>query len=148
MSDSDAVEDIRQRKRERLRERAGPDGTLADDPDGDEPDAVGESTPTEPVHVESEAQFADLTGEGVVLADFYADWCGPCKQLEPIVEAVAANTQATVLKVDVDRHQSLAGQYGVRGVPTMVLFSDGEAVERVVGVRGEDQLTSLVRSHA
>ncbi|GGJ16785.1 hypothetical protein GCM10008995_28410 [Halobellus salinus] len=77
----------------------------------------------------------------------HADWCGPCKQLEPIVEGVAANTSATVAKVDVDEHQALAGRYGVRGVPTMVLFSDGEAVEQVVGVRGEDQLSTLIESY-
>jgi thioredoxin 1 len=139
MSETDDVDEIRERKRKELLERAGEESDA--DPNSAE-------TPDEPVHVESQAHFEDLTGEGVVLADFYADWCGPCKQLEPIVERVAANTPATVAKVDVDAHQALAGEYGVRGVPTMVLFSDGEVAERIVGVRGEDQLASLVENYA
>ena len=138
MSESDDVNEIRERKRKELLERAG----VASDSD---PEPAG--TPEEPVYVGSQEEFAEITGDDVVLADFYADWCGPCKQLEPIVEQVAANTSATVAKVDVDKHQALAGQYGVRGVPTMVLFSDGEAVEQVVGVRGEDQLSTLIESY-
>jgi thioredoxin 1 len=139
MSESDDVDEIRARKREELLDRSGEGADSGADPAG---------TPDEPVHVESQAHFEELTDEGVVLADFYADWCGPCKQLEPIVERVAATTQATVAKVDVDAHQALAGEYGVRGVPTMVLFSDGEVAERIVGVRGEDQLATLIESHA
>jgi|APHM01.1.fsa_nt_gi thioredoxin len=135
MSDSDAVDEIREQKREELLDQTGSD---------DE----GTRAPDEPVHVESEDHFTELTGDGVVLADFYADWCAPCRQLAPIVERVAGATSATVAKVDVDHHQGLAQQYGVRGVPTMVLFSDGEAVERVVGVRGESELTDLVESYA
>jgi len=139
MSETDDVDEIRERKRKELLERTG---------EAPDDDAAPAETPDEPVHVESQAHFGDLTGEGVVLADFYADWCGPCKQLEPIVERVAANTPAIVAKVDVDAHQALAGEYGVRGVPTMVLFSDGEPVERIVGVRGEDQLATLIEEYA
>ncbi len=137
MSDTDDLEEIRARKRRELRDQAGDDAT--------EPGSDG--TPDEPVHVESAEHLAELTGDGVVLADFYADWCGPCKQLAPTVERVAANTSATVAKVDVDRHQGLAGEHGVRGVPTMVLFADGDPVERVVGVQGEDQLTALIEDY-
>ena len=139
MSESNEVNDIREQKRKELLEQAGAASDADSEPAG---------TPDEPVHVGSQEEFAEVTGDGVVLADFYADWCGPCKQLEPIVERVAANTSATVAKVDVDNHQALAGQYGVRGVPTMVLFSDGDAVERVVGVRSEDQLSTLIENHA
>ena len=84
----------------------------------------------------------------VVLVDFYADWCGPCKMLEPTVEALARDSPAVVAKVDVDAHQALASQYGVRGVPTMLLFSDGEPVERIVGVRDQSTLASLVAEYA
>jgi thioredoxin 1 len=103
------------------------------------------ATPTEPVHVEGQAEFDDLVAErDVVLTDFHADWCGPCKMLEPIVDRLAEDTGATVAKVDVDANQRLANAYGVRGVPTLVLFADGEQVEEVVGVQPEEQLRSLI----
>ena len=102
----------------------------------------------EPVHVESADHLDELVSEGgVVLADFYADWCGPCKMLEPVVEELAAETDATVAKVDVDANQQLAAAYGVRGVPTLVLFAGGEQVEEVVGMQGEEQLRSLVERY-
>mgnify|MGYP006287682063 CR=1 FL=1 len=102
----------------------------------------------EPVSVSSEAQLDDLVStHDAVLVDFYADWCGPCKMLEPVVERLAAETDAVVAKVDVDANQQLASAYGVRGVPTLVLFADGEQVEEIVGVQPEDQLRSLVESH-
>ncbi|MFC4451438.1 thioredoxin [Halorussus aquaticus] len=105
--------------------------------------------PNEPVHVESVEQFSDVTTRyDVVLVDFYADWCGPCNMLEPIVESVAANTVATVAKVDIDRHQGLAAQYGVRSVPTLVLFADGEQAEQLVGMQDEENLTRLVERYS
>ena len=110
---------------------------------------TGTATASEPLHVDGQSQLDDIVTEhDVVLADFYADWCGPCKMLEPVVETIAAETDAAVAKVDVDANQPLAQAYGVRGVPTLVLFADGEQVEEIVGVRGEAELRSLVESHA
>ena len=104
---------------------------------------------SDPVHVESADHLNELVAEGgVVLADFYADWCGPCKMLEPIVEELAAETDATVAKVDVDRLQRLAQQYRVQGVPTMYLFAGGDQVEQLVGVRQRDELRSLIEQYA
>jgi thioredoxin 1 len=135
MSDRDR---IRQEKIDQLREQATDGGTTE----------VVDSR-REPVHVESADHFDDLLTEGgVVLADFYADWCGPCQMLEPIVEELAAETDATVAKVDVDRLQRLAQQYRVQGVPTMYLFADGEQVEQLVGVRQKGELRSLIEQHA
>jgi thioredoxin 1 len=103
------------------------------------------TTPDAPRQVDGRAELDEFVADNdVVLADFYADWCGPCKMLEPVVETLAAETGAAVAKVDVDANQQLAGAYGVRGVPTLVLFADGEQVEEVVGVQGEDQLRALV----
>jgi thioredoxin 1 len=114
---------------------------------GDTGDADG--TPTDPIHVDGPAHLEELTGRyDVVLTDFYADWCGPCKMLEPIVADLAAETDAVVAKVDVDTQQALAGQYNVRGVPTMVLFADGDPVEQIVGVREKQQLAQLIDRHA
>jgi len=110
---------------------------------------VGTATSNEPIHVDGTTQLDDVVAEhGVVLVDFYADWCGPCQMLEPIVERLATETDATVAKVDVDANQELAAAYGVRGVPTLVLFADGEQVEEIVGLRGEDELRTLVESYA
>jgi thioredoxin 1 len=143
MSDADELEAIRQRKRERLERRLqeGEDSTDRTDTDP--------GSPSSPVHVESEAEFSELVAShDVVLVDFYADWCGPCKMLEPTVEALARDSPATVAKVDVDRHQGLASQYQVQGVPTLLLFSGGDLVERVVGVRDQGTLASLVDQYA
>jgi thioredoxin 1 len=130
-SERDEVEAIRERKREQLKQQLSGDAT--------------ETAAEEPVHVGGADHLSELVSDtDVVLVDFYADWCGPCKMLEPTVESIAANTAAAVAKVDVDANQDLAAQYGVRSVPTLVLFADGEAVEQVVGVKDESTLTELV----
>ncbi|GAB6860109.1 thioredoxin [Haloplanus litoreus] len=138
MSDTDELERIREQKRERLERTADGGG-----------DDGGDPVPDEPIHVEGASHLDDLTDRyGVVLVDFYADWCGPCQMLEPIVESLAAETDAAVAKVDVDANQALASQYGVRGVPTILLFDDGEAVEQMVGVQQEAQLAGLIEQYA
>ncbi|WP_049930650.1 thioredoxin [Halosimplex carlsbadense] len=138
------LERIRERKKERL--ESGESSTLSDDAGADGP-AGAAATPDEPVHVETESEFEEIVAEGVVLVDFHADWCGPCKMLEPIVADIAETTDATVAKVDVDAHQGLAREYGVQGVPTLLLFVDGELAERRVGVQDEGALRELVGQH-
>ncbi|MBV0923839.1 thioredoxin [Halomicroarcula limicola] len=111
-------------------------------------DSNGRS-PAEPVAIDGQAALDEFVAENdVVLADFYADWCGPCKMLEPTVERLAADTDAAVAKVDVDANQPLAQAYGVRGVPTLILFAGGEKVEEVVGVQSGDRLRSLIERYA
>ena len=89
-----------------------------------------------------------LSHEGVVLADFSATWCGPCQAMAPIVERLASRFagRAGVVKVDVDQAGELASTYGVRGVPTFLLFANGQVVERVVGMTSEKALTGLIES--
>ena len=132
------IEEIRQQKLEQLRNRAGTGDEAGDGP----------TTPTEPVHVDGRTDLEGTVADhDVVLVDFYADWCGPCQMLEPVVEHVAAETDGTVAKVDIDADQELAAEYGVRGVPTLLLFADGEPVERLVGMQEEARLRSLVETH-
>ncbi|MFC4541382.1 thioredoxin [Halosolutus amylolyticus] len=102
----------------------------------------------EPVHVEGADHLDGIVAEhDVVLVDFYADWCGPCKMLEPVIEGLAEETEAVMAKVDVDANQQLAGAYGVRGVPTLVLFADGEQVEQHTGVLPADRLRNMIEGY-
>gem|GEM_PF-256861 len=78
------------------------------------------AAPAEPIQLGNPDEFDDVVDNyDVVLVDFYADWCGPCKMMEPTIGALAADTDAAVLKVDVDQFQALAGQYEVQGIPTL-----------------------------
>jgi len=110
--------------------------------------STADSATDEPVYIESEDHLNSVVADGgVVLVDFYADWCGPCKMIEPVLETLADETSATVAKVDVDSLQGLAGKYGVRGVPTLYLFADGEHVEQHTGALPAEQLRGLVESY-
>ncbi|QRV17752.1 thioredoxin (plasmid) [Haloterrigena salifodinae] len=102
----------------------------------------------EPIYIESENHLEDVIGEyDVVLVDFYADWCGPCQMLEPVLAGLAGETEAVIAKVDVDEHQQFAAAYGVRGVPTLALFADGEQVEQHTGALPADRLRGLIEGY-
>jgi len=112
-------------------------------------DADTEAGTREPVHVESRDHLQDLVdGNDVVLVDFHADWCGPCKMLEPTVEEIASETRAAVAKVDIDDHQDIAEEFQVQGVPTLYLFSGGEASDRWVGVQDKGTLVETIEAAA
>ena len=99
----------------------------------------------------NEATFEDevLTDSQPVLVDFSAVWCGPCKMLDPIVEELAQewSEQIKVVKLNVDHNATLAMQYQVTGVPTLILFKDGEIQERVTGYQPKDRLVSKFAPH-
>jgi thioredoxin 1 len=103
-------------------------------------------TDSDPVHVESPAHLQELIADGVTLVDFHAEWCGPCKMLAPTVAEIAGETTATVAKVDIDELQSIAQEYGVRGVPTVYLFADSEPVEQWVGVQSKETYVSAIET--
>ncbi|AUV81740.1 thioredoxin [Salinigranum rubrum] len=101
--------------------------------------------PGEPIHVKSKAHLDELVAEhDVVLADFYADWCGPCKMLEPTVKEIAAETEAAVVKIDIDELQDLARDAGVRSVPTLQFYANGEEAKRLIGVQDKDDLLDVI----
>jgi thioredoxin 1 len=96
--------------------------------------------------INSADEFQQVTGSGTVLVDFFATWCGPCRQLAPILETVAEkqNGNITVAKVNVDELADVAGKYGIDSIPTLIFFKDGEMVSRSAGLMSEDQLNSEI----
>lgn len=84
-----------------------------------------------------------------VLVDFHADWCGPCKMLAPVLKQVKEEmgTALKIVKIDVDKNQSLASTYQVRGVPTMLLFKNGKQVWRESGVLQKNDILSIIQQH-
>ncbi len=90
-----------------------------------------------------------LNADLPVLVDFGAVWCGPCKQLDPLVEQLAADWSGKVLffKVDVDHNPDLAMQFSVMGVPTLMLFKDGVPVERMTGYKPKDKIIQIFNDH-
>lgn len=84
-----------------------------------------------------------------VLVDFFADWCGPCKMLAPILKQVKdeMGTDVKIVKIDVDKNQPLAEKYQVRGVPTMILFKDGKQLWRQSGVLQKDAIIQIINTH-
>lgn len=91
-----------------------------------------------------------IDSEIPVLVDFYADWCGPCKMLAPILKQVKVEMGEAIkiVKIDVDKNQSIAAKYEVRGVPTMLLFKKGKQLWRQSGVLQKNDLIQIVKSHA
>ena len=85
-----------------------------------------------------------------VLVDFWAEWCGPCKMIGPMVDQLADENdgKATIGKVIIDEHQQLAVQYNVQSIPTLLVFKGGEVVEQAVGARSKADLQGMLDSHA
>lgn len=101
----------------------------------------------------NETEFNELVlenTEGVVLVDFFATWCGPCKALGPVLEELTEEigAKAKVLKVDIDESQELAQKYRVMSVPTMKIFKNGEVVETIVGLQSKGVLLEKINYYA
>ncbi len=84
-----------------------------------------------------------------VLVDFWADWCAPCRMLAPTVEAVAEEHagNASVVKLSVDENQATTQRYGIKGIPTLILFSEGKEVERIVGLTSKEAISRMIEKH-
>jgi len=91
-----------------------------------------------------------IQSETPALIDFFADWCGPCKMLAPILKEVKEELGegVKIIKIDVDKNQQLAAKYQVRGVPTMMIFKGGEQKWRQSGVLQKDDLVQMIRSYS
>lgn len=92
-------------------------------------------------HLENE-NIEELVSEGIVLVDFYAEWCGPCKMLGPVLEKL----EETVIKVDVDVHNELAIKNGVMSVPTVFIYKDGELKGKFIGFRTEQEIKEILKN--
>ena len=81
-----------------------------------------------------------------VLVDFWAEWCGPCRQIAPAVDEVAAEYEgrAVVGKVNIDHHPDIASQYGIRSIPNLLIFSDGKVQQQIVGAVGKGELSEAI----
>ncbi|WP_109299419.1 thioredoxin [Aquimarina sp. AU474] len=96
------------------------------------------------------SSFSNIIDSNIpVLVDFYADWCGPCKMLAPILKEVKdeLGEQIKIVKIDVDKNQNLASKYQVRGVPTMLLFKEGKQLWRQSGVLQKIDLVNIINSY-
>ena len=85
-------------------------------------------------------KLEDLTKEGIVLVDFYADWCGPCKMLGRVLEDLDLN----IVKVNTDNHTELAQKFGVMSIPTVLIYKDGEVVDKFIGFRSKQEINDLI----
>ena len=99
------------------------------------------------LQVLTESNFKNTVSKGVTVVDFYADWCGPCKMLTPILEKVSEQVEAKICKVNVDESRELAQQFGVKGIPFLVVMKDGKMVEQSVGFKDETTILEMIGRH-
>ena len=93
--------------------------------------------------------YDEFTKDGVVLVDIFEEWCGPCKQIAPIVDDISIEYQdrAKVGKLDADNNSEIVAKLSIRNIPTILIFKDGEIVEKTVGMISKAQLSELLNKH-
>lgn len=98
---------------------------------------------------DSDFQTEVLDYKGLVLVDFWAPWCGPCRMMSPTIEEIGEEKKDVlkVLKMNVDEESATAEKYQIMGIPTLILFKDGEAVETMVGLQTKESLVEVIERH-
>jgi thioredoxin 1 len=99
------------------------------------------------VNVSDQSFKSDVEGGGTVLVDFWAPWCGPCKMIAPILEELSSEIDTKIAKLNVDDNPESAARFGVMSIPTLIVFKDGQPVDKVVGVQSKDALKNLLARH-
>jgi thioredoxin len=102
------------------------------------------------IHADSDAFAKAIGGQLPVIVDFYADWCGPCRMLKPSFEKLSGTYDGKVvfLKVDVDKAGDIAGQFGVSSIPTVIMFKNGQPVDRFTGVMPEKSIDDFIKKNS
>ena len=96
-------------------------------------------------YIKSEKEFDEVIKKDKVIVDFYAEWCGPCKMLSPILDKVSKELSLDTYKVNVDDVEEVARRYGIMSIPTVMIFSKGEEVKKNVGFMEEEELKEFVK---
>ncbi|MUG86480.1 thioredoxin [Paenibacillus timonensis] len=101
------------------------------------------------VNVSDQSFNAEIEGQVPVLVDFWAPWCGPCKMIAPILEELSSEVgdSVKIAKLNVDDNPETASRFGVMSIPTLILFKDGQPVDKIVGLNSKDTLKNLISKH-
>ncbi|MBU5674599.1 thioredoxin [Paenibacillus brevis] len=101
------------------------------------------------VNVSDQTFNNEVESQGTVLVDFWAPWCGPCKMIAPILEELSGDLgdSVKIAKLNVDENPESASRFGVMSIPTLILFKDGQPVDKIVGLNSKDSLKNLIAKH-
>src|SRR5574344_2199352 len=101
------------------------------------------------IEVTDQTFAAEVEGGGLVLVDFWAPWCGPCRMIAPVLADLSLDLgdEVTIAKLNVDDNQATARKFGVMSIPTLILFKNGQPVDKVIGFTAKDELKEVIRRH-
>jgi thioredoxin 1 len=92
-------------------------------------------------------KFTEDLGNDLIMVDFYADWCGPCRTLGPMIERISEEKNVKLLKVDADEFKDIATSFSVKGIPTVIFFKEGQEIDRVVGLKQTTVYKEIIEKH-